>query len=82
MEILFPDNKEETDRATSSQEIEDDDPNLHHLQSQVFTLTQSLSTMSAEKAKMVATYQAEKKKLKVGVVFQLTKALLHTIVLC
>ena len=35
------------------------------MRSQVFTLTQSLSTMSAEKEKIIATYRAEKKKLKV-----------------
>ncbi|CAK8697999.1 unnamed protein product [Clavelina lepadiformis] len=43
---------------------EEKDSSIQHLKSQIYTLTQSLSTVSDEKSKIVATYQAEKKKLK------------------
>ena len=39
---------------------------LQLLRSQVFTLTTSLSTVSEEKTKIVSSYQAEKRKLKVS----------------
>lgn len=38
---------------------------MDSLRHQLFTLTTSLSTVTEEKSKIVATYQAERKKLKV-----------------
>ena len=59
-------NQEEGEKEEEEEEEEDDDDALSLLQSQVFTLTASLSTVSEEKTKIVATYQTEKRKLKVN----------------
>nr|XP_026694844.1 GRIP and coiled-coil domain-containing protein 1 [Ciona intestinalis] len=45
-------------------EDESTEPDIQHLQSQLHTLTTSLSTMSDEKKKLVLVYQAEKKQFK------------------
>nr|CAB3248513.1 GRIP and coiled-coil domain-containing protein 1-like [Phallusia mammillata] len=55
---------EQADDESSHIEEENEDSQIQHLRSQIFTLTTSLSTVTEEKAKIVATYQADKKNLK------------------
>lgn len=43
----------------------EDQQHLAELKAQLVTLTQSLTTLTSEKSKMEATYQAEKKKMRV-----------------
>uniref|UniRef100_H2Y5F2 Uncharacterized protein n=1 Tax=Ciona savignyi TaxID=51511 RepID=H2Y5F2_CIOSA len=57
-------NEEQALSDDASDKIEDDVEDIEHLRSQLFTLTTSISTMSEEKKRIVAVYQAEKKQLK------------------
>jgi len=55
---IADDDDEDESRVTA-------DASTEQLRSQLYTLTTSLSTVTEEKSKMAATYQAEKKKLRV-----------------
>ena len=43
-----------------------EDQHLAEVKAQLMTLTHSLTTLTSEKSKMEATYQAEKKKMRVN----------------
>ena len=59
---MFKDEKQEEAGAADEEEDE-----VGQLRKQLATLTTSLSTVSNEKSKLQASYQAEKKKLKVDI---------------
>lgn len=60
----------ETNEAEQSNEKNSEVLGLRH---QILTLTTSLSTVTEEKSKIVATYQAERKKMKVRLTLILQK---------